>query len=197
MKISVLASAIIVSASAAFAGGPIYVPPPVIPLAAPVQQWTGPYAGLQLGFGQGEMVSQGGVELSGIVYGAHVGYNYDLGSIVLSAEADYNLADINGIFDGTAVIKTLAHLKARVGYDLGQTLIYGTGGLAYAEMDLFNGSSTYSGKGYFAGLGVDHKIAADWTAGAEYLYHQFEDLGGAAFLDINLHTVQARVSYHF
>jgi len=196
MKLGLLTSLGVLSASLAYAGGPVFVPPPIIPLAAPIQTWTGPYAGLQLGFGQGEMVAQS-VALSGIVYGAHVGYNYDLGSIVLSAEADYNLADINGQFDGNAVIKTLAHLKARVGYDLGQTMIYGTGGLAYAEMDLFNASSTYSGKGYFAGLGVDHKIAADWTAGAEYLYHKFEDLGNTGFYDVNLHTVQARVSYHF
>lgn len=198
MKHTLCLSALLLSTTAAIAGGPVYVPPPVIPLVQPVEQWTGPYAGVQLGYGIAETGSPNSTsfDMNGMVYGVHAGYNYDLGTIIISGELDYNLANINGTFDGDAVVKTLAHAKARIGYDMGSAMLYGTGGMAYAESELFNGTSSYSGTGYFGGVGIEYMISNNWGVGAEYLYHQFNDFYFGD-TDLKLQTIQARASYHF
>ena len=200
MKKLLLTAAVICTGSSAMAGALEFVPAPLPPMPAPVlQAWTGPYVGAQAGVGNADLITNGtpAVSLSGPVYGLHAGYLHDFGTLVIGAEVDYNLADISGEFDGEAVITDLAHLKARVGADLGQVLLYGTGGYAYTTIELFNGSSVYEGQGLFYGVGAEYLINANWSAGAEYLVHQFEDVGGAGFLDIDLTTIQARASYHF
>lgn len=200
MKKLFLITAAALCAGPALAGSVVFVPEPEPLIIVPVvQEWTGPYAGVQLGYGSGELGSgqlSNPASLEGMLYGAHLGYNYDLGNIVLGAEIDYNFSDVMGSFDGDANVPVLAHIKARVGYDAGQTLIYGVAGLAYAEMDLFGGSSAYTDTGFFGGIGVEHKISTNWTAGLEYLYHSFDDFGGSSF-DIELQTIHARASFHF
>src|SRR5213076_870157 len=62
------------------------------PLAvtAPAPLWTGLYAGVNLG---GAWTS--GPSMSGVIGGGQVGYNWQLGSVVLGAEADIQGADLN------------------------------------------------------------------------------------------------------
>lgn len=198
------------SASTAFAGMPVYVPPVITPMAAPAPDWTGPYIGVQAGVGNGEAVVEFPVtgdfegDLSGSIYGLHAGYLYDLGNFVIGAEVDYNWADIqlsddtvgNGLAEGR--ISSLSHVKARIGYDAGKALIYGTGGMAFMDVvDLAVAPDT-SDSGYFVGAGVEFKFRENWTGGVEYLYHTFEEFGdGIGDPDITLQTIQARVSYHF
>ena len=181
------------------AGALEFVPPPLPPIATPVEElWTGPYVGVQAGLGTTQLAFQGTpqVDLSGPVYGVHAGFLYDFGSIVAGIEGDYNLANISGEFDGNAEITELYHAKLRLGYDAGSLLIYGTAGYAYTTIELFDGSSVYSGNGVFYGAGADYMISSNWTAGAEVLLHEFDDLDGSGF-GFDLTTVQARVSYHF
>ncbi|MEE9454215.1 MAG: outer membrane beta-barrel protein [Paracoccaceae bacterium] len=205
-RICVLAVATL-TASSALAGGPVYVPPLEIPMAAPTKDWTGPYVGAQLGFARGTanvatpVTGDFDGDLSGFLYGLHAGYLYDMGSLVLGGEIDYNLANI--ALDGApfavgdASATALAHAKLRVGYDATSALFYGTAGMAYMAVDPSFAADT-SGTGYFAGAGVEFNVTTDWTAGLEYLYHQFEDFGdGIGDPDITLQTIQARVSYHF
>ncbi len=199
MKKLLLATAAALAVSPALAGNIVFVPEPDVAVIAPVEEWTGPYAGIQLGYGFGDLSSgqaAAPIDLEGMLYGAHVGYNFDMGNVVLGAELDYNLSDVTGSFDGEVNVPVLAHAKARIGFDAGNTLIYGVAGLAYAEMDMFDGSSEYTDSGFFGGLGIDHKISANWTAGAEYLFHSFSDFGGSG-LDLELQTIQARASLHF
>lgn len=199
MKNLFLITAAALAAGPALAGSVVYVPEPIAAIVAPVEAWTGPYAGIQLGYGFGDLSSgqvAGPISLEGMVYGVHVGYNFDMGDVVLGAELDYNLSDVTGSFDGPVNVPVLAHAKARLGYDMGQTLAYGVAGLAYAEMDMFGGGSEYTDTGFFGGVGMEHKISANWTAGLEYLYHNFEDFGGSG-LDLELQTIQARASFHF
>jgi len=195
------------AAGSVLAGGPVYVPPVEIPMIAPTKDWTGPYVGTQLGFARGTADVTNPItgdfdgDLSGFLYGLHAGYLYDMGALVLGAEIDYNLANIEldgGAFAvGDASATALAHAKLRVGYDATSALFYGTAGMAYMAVDPSFAADT-SGTGYFAGAGVEFNVTTDWTAGLEYLYHQFNDFGdGIGDPDITLQTIQARVSYHF
>lgn len=207
MKLLLATSVAALSASVALAGGPVFVPAPLPPIPAPiVEAWSGPYVGVQAGLGNGTLAlgpagpDQVALE-SGPVYGLHAGYNFDLGSIVLGAEIDYNLADIvSEEIDGVVTVTALAHLKARVGYDLGSALVYGVGGMAYMETEWPGGfSGDLSDTGVFYGVGAEYMISSNWSAGVEYLYHDFEDFGSVGFTEYNveLHTIQARASYHF
>lgn len=199
-------TAAMMAGSAAFAGTPIFVPEPLPPIVQePIQDWSGLYVGVQAGYGTGTIVVPSNVTAfqtadgDGFLYGVHLGYNFDLGNFVLGAEIDYNLASITfeeGFFGGTETpeITDLAHLKARVGYDLGSALVYGVGGIAAATIVGVAGADTDTG--YFAGLGAEYRIGSDWSVGAEYLFHQFEEFDDTIF-DLDLQTIQARVSYHF
>lgn len=199
MKFLLATSLVALSTSAAIAGAPVFVPAPLPPIPAPiVQAWTGPYVGVQAGMGNADLsFSQDFTgELSGPIYGIHAGYNFDLGSIILSAEVDYNLADISGNFDGEATVTSVAHLKARVGYDLGSAMVYGVGGMAYIDLELpFVGELSDSGA--FYGVGAEYLFNPDWSAGVEYLVHSAIESFGGSSTTLELQTIQARVSYHF
>ena len=173
----------------AFAGSPAMAPAdPVpmapVPMAMPASDWTGGYAGLQLGYG---MLDFGGAEDEGIVYGGQLGYDYDMGSYVLGGEFDYTMADIN--FGGTDV-DSMARAKLRAGYDAGPALIYVTGGAARAD------TSVGDDIGYVVGAGAEYKVFENVSVGAEYLYHKFDDFNGTGS-DLSGSTVAAKVNYRF
>jgi outer membrane immunogenic protein len=78
-------------------------PPAPIIAAVPVFTWTGFYVGVNAGFGwntNNESVFVPGVGLvdsgsdGGFVGGGQIGYNYQIGSFVLGAEADIQYADL-------------------------------------------------------------------------------------------------------
>ncbi len=159
---------------------------PVYAAPAPVADWSGPYVGLQLGYGQGDV---DGDDFDGIVGGAHAGYRYDLGSWVVGGEIDYNAANME-LDSGADEIDELTRLKLQAGYDLGNTLVYGTAGAAYAGTD-----GGLSDSGWAAGLGADFRVTDRITTGVEYLYHDFGDFDGAG--DTTAHTLQLKVGYQF
>lgn len=204
MKLLLATSVAALSASVALAGAPVFVPVPLPPIAvAPTQDWSGLYVGAQVGYGIGAIedpgfvfgdIILGDLGASGFLYGAHLGYNFDLGNFVLGAEIDYNIADIQfEDFEGVS-FTNLSHLKARVGYDLGSALVYGAAGLAHTTID--SAGTETDDTGYFVGVGTDFRVSNDWTVGAEYLYHRFDDFNDSG-LNINMSTIHARVSYHF
>lgn len=204
MKHAFTIAAAMLGGAPALAGGPVFVPVPLPPIAAPVQDWTGPYIGVQAGLANGLIPVDvtGGpsqdISIDGTIYGLHAGYNFDLGSYVIGAELDYNIGQVEAVssLETSTEDVILAHAKARVGYDLGSVLVYGATGLAYFEAT--SPGNQIDDTGYFAGLGADVKLSENWTAGAEYLYHVFDEFAGdPGDPDLTLHTVMARVSYHF
>lgn len=115
-----------------------------------------------------------------------------ISAIVLGVELQYNLANIefdSGDPDNT--INSLAHLKLRGGYDTGATLFYGAIGLADAEAD-----GGASGSGSLYGLGIEHRFSERLSGGVEYLVHEFDDFYSDG-IDLEVQTLQARVSLHF
>lgn len=171
-------------------------PTPVV-APAPVMMgsdWTGFYAGAQLGYGKLDPnVTTDPAEPDGAVYGVHAGYMYDLGSVVLGAELDYDATNIE--FDVPASeLESVARAKLRVGYDAGAFMPYLTAGAARATT---NGALDGDTDGTFAGLGLVYKMGSNILIGGEVLQHQFEDVADNAGLDVDATTATARVSFQF
>ncbi|SFR37832.1 Opacity protein [Yoonia tamlensis] len=197
---SMIAAPLVLAAGMASAGGlsePVQTvaPTPVPVAAAPMMHssdWTGFYAGGQLGYGR--VSSDDLVEnIDGVTYGVHGGYLYDLGSLVIGGELDFEGTNGESVADDVQV-DTIARAKLRVGYDAGDFLPYFTAGLAQANVT-FSGSEL-SDTGGFAGLGAEYRVSDSIRVGAEVLQHQFEDFDGTGF-DFDATTAAARVSFQF
>lgn len=180
----------------AFAGG--ISEPATEPMIAPVEMvvpvsadWSGFYAGGQLGYGD---VSSNitGVDGNGAIGGLHAGYRYDFGQFVAGAELAYNGSNID--LGPTSKLDSATQLKLMGGFDLGSTLIYGTVGAAYAKANLAGVS--HSDNGYLVGLGMDYAINDAWTVGLELAHHRFDDFDNTG-ADIRANTAQIRVGYRF
>lgn len=184
-------------AGAAFAGSlsePVIEPVMTAPVPAPNLggDWTGFYTGLQLGYSEAD--TNFGVDGDNGSYGFHAGYNYDFGRFVLGGELDYDKTDIDlddaaGVTQGS--IDSVARAKIKGGYDLGNTLIYATGGYARAD------TSIGDEDGAFYGIGMDYKITEQYSVGAELLEHKFDDVGGVSGADADVTTFNVRGSYRF
>ncbi|MEO0381650.1 MAG: porin family protein, partial [Pseudomonadota bacterium] len=128
---------------------------PIAPAApAPVAvvpqggDWTGGYAGVQLGYG--DVDGTGAADGDDVLFGVHLGYDYDFGTFVLGGELDYDGGDID--LNGAATVDSVARLKLRAGYDFGPTLAYFTAGVA--DVDTSLGSES----GEFYGIGAVYQI---------------------------------------
>jgi outer membrane immunogenic protein len=179
----------------AFAGGlttpviePTIAPVVMVPVTA---DWTGFYAGGQLGYGDVSS-NTAGVNGNGAIGGVHAGYRYDYGQFVTGAELAYNATNID--LGATSKLDSITQLKVMGGYDLGSTVIYGTVGAAYAKANLagVNRSDT----GYVVGIGMDYAINDAWTVGAELNHNKFKNFDGTG-TDIRANTAQIRVGYRF
>lgn len=135
------------------------------PVAETMHDWTGPYIGLNVGYGWGDQeqnywllqddvtnnYDSGNQDMDGILGGGQIGVNYQIGAFVLGAETDFQFSGIEGDFktsDGyscepvdkcTAEIGWFGTLRARAGYAFGNFLPYVTGGLAYGRVEANNG----------------------------------------------------------
>ncbi len=152
----------------------------------------------------------------GYAAGGQVGYNWQSGAWVLGLETD-----LQGSFsrdkDACVVIcsaVTSATIKqtlpwygtarGRIGYSLGSTLFYGTGGFAYGqtrtEINTFGApltqsvTLTHTRGGWTAGAGIESPLhffglfGPNWTAKTEYLY---VDLGRTTDNFVTFATPQA------
>ncbi len=87
---------------------------------------------------------------------------------------------------------------------MGQTLIYGTTGLAMTNYRDANGISGPDGwkPGYILGVGVEQKINEKLSAKVEYNYTGTPNVrsfanGVGSERDVHDHTITAGVNYHF
>ncbi|MEJ8560396.1 outer membrane beta-barrel protein [Yoonia sp. GPGPB17] len=201
-RTSMLAAPLALATGMASAGGisePIAAPAPApAPIAAaPVavgNDWTGFYAGGQLGFGRLDSDAiLDDDDPEGAIYGVHAGYNYDFGSIVLGGEIDYDLTNIE-VDDPSSEVDSIARAKAKLGYDAGQFMPYITAGVARVETtDALDGDTD----GSFAGLGVSYMMNDAIILGGEVLQHQFEDFADSDGVDVDATTLSLRASFKF
>jgi outer membrane immunogenic protein len=186
-----LASTALIAATTGHAAD-IYRQPPSIKDAGPVDYappitWTGFYLGGNIGANWPSDDFEILDDDAKFIGGAHIGYNWQTPSNwVFGIEGD---ADFSDDFD------YLASIRGRFGYSLGRTLIYGTGGVAFAGFsnDLFDDDAT----GWVAGGGVETKIRNNLSLGLEALYYDFDDVTvGGVDDSVDALTVRGRLTIH-
>lgn len=195
LALSLAALAATASALPAAAGSladPV-VEPVIAPAPAPAPMggdWTGAYGGVSLGYGTG---SVGATDANGMLYGLRGGYDYDFGQFVLGAGIDYDFANID-LDGGAGSIDAVSRLRLKAGADLGNTLVYATGGIARADATV--GGADLSDDGWFGGIGADYKLRDNMTIGGEILTHKFSDFDGTG-LDVDQTTASVNVGFRF
>jgi outer membrane immunogenic protein len=184
-----------------------YIPPP-----PPVYNWGGIYVGINGGGGFGTSNwsdpnngalggSTGNFDMDGYLVGGTLGANFQTGEFVFGVEADFDYNTIggtvtpnNGFCNNTNGTQTsvscettsdwLSTVRGRVGYAMDRALIFGTGGLAIANVQTgITGGTispvTYQSNvelGWTVGGGVEYAFTDNFTARVEYL---FVDLGNS------------------
>jgi outer membrane immunogenic protein len=188
-------AAITTASSVMAADLPSKKPPPPALLSVP-STWTGFYAGLNAGYGFGGsdrvgirhngalLGNIGTSEQSGFVGGVQAGYSYQFSNnVVAGIETDFQGATLtdsrHGVIDrlnASAKPKTpwYGTVRPRLGYAFGNTLIFGTGGLAYGEENYnldwgrlsLNNDKTRIG--WTVGGGIEQALTEHWTMKLEY-----------------------------
>ncbi|MCO6392749.1 outer membrane beta-barrel protein [Aliihoeflea aestuarii] len=215
-----LALGVAMISAPAFAADVVYQEPPA-PAApmeiAPVNTWTGPYAGISAGYGfEGQTDLPGvGIDTDGWMGGAFGGYQVQNGSLVYGAEADINYSNLDGSvegIDGTVTSRTTVDgsIRGRLGVTVTEDiLLYGTAGLAAERQRIGVEAPGYSERdtnvalGYTVGAGVDARLTDQVFARAEYRYtdygsETYELPGLPAFdADSNNHRVTVGLGVKF
>lgn len=167
--------------------------------------WTGFYVGGNLGYGTakanadfsalGVPLLSGSETLDGAVYGAQVGYNYQIGRVVLGVETDIMGTSQKATSSrvcvaltcGLAITETsddsipwLGTLRLRGGFALNRFLIYATGGAGYGSFKSTQTLTTALGTlttvtsdqrlAWVAGAGIEAAVTKNWSVKLEYLY---------------------------
>ena len=132
-------------------------PPPVsyVPPVIATNTWTGFYAGINGGYGWGSggntisyfdgLDQSARAQPQGGFGGGQIGYNYQTGSFVFGVETDFQGAGISNSVTGTTAngfdftskesIDWFGTARGRLGFAVGNALLYGTGGFAYGNVN--------------------------------------------------------------
>ncbi|MGF7161788.1 outer membrane immunogenic protein [Rhodoligotrophos appendicifer] len=146
--------------------------------------------------------------VKGMFWGALAGMNLQLGDFVLGAEADTSFGNATGRGPRVAVeMNQFSTFRGRLGYAVGPVLIYGTAGLAVADMAVKTpnwGEGSGLAKGFTYGGGLETKVSENISVRGEYLYttldSQVYDLSrrpawARSSMD-DFHTFRAAITYH-
>jgi opacity protein-like surface antigen len=212
-KIFLATSALLVMTAAASAAdlpmkGPMMAP-------AAVYSWTGWYVGGNIGgggattaFGDPCFYCSAGNTTNGFFTGGvQAGYNYQFGNGLVGIEADVNGNSLNNKFlmggdDGSALraglkVDLSGTIRARGGLVMNNTLLYVTGGAAWANVrqtgtevcnSIFSCSegagigsptgitanSSHTLWGAVVGAGVEYAVSPNWTVGGEFLHTMYQ-----------------------
>ncbi|MGH1349364.1 MAG: outer membrane beta-barrel protein [Methyloligellaceae bacterium] len=140
---------------------------------------------------------------SGASLGAFAGKNWQKGKYVYGVEGELSL--LNGDKTNSDGLHFEADwmlsAKGRAGYLVRpDTLLYATGGIAFANFDIKLDRQNYSETlvGFIIGAGVEHQLDEDWSVRAEYAYTDFgtEKVGNSSF-DPDMHAIKVSFSYKF
>lgn len=164
--------------------------------------WTGPYIGGHVGGGWNNVsgmdptiptngwTSERG---SGFLAGGQLGFNYQIGSVVLGAEGSYAWSGVKfsdgGPFAGGAGLTVVdkndyvATATGRVGYAFDRVLVFGKGGAAWTRDKLDandgiggTGFGSFNRTGWLAGMGAEYAFLQNWSLKLEYDYLQFSQI---------------------
>jgi outer membrane immunogenic protein len=168
----------------------------------------------------------------GAVFGGQIGYNWQAGNWVVGVEGDFSGAGISGFQSqapqlnpfvagpvppgGTSFMRQdinwLASVRGRLGYAWGPSLLYVTGGAAWADVGYsadasptgfaagccaFPASFGNTRSGWTIGGGFEHMITGNWSVRGEYLYYSFEGDTITAPIVSPLAPLTSRATYAF
>jgi outer membrane immunogenic protein len=186
--------------------------------------WSGFYAGGIGGYASDAL--SGALSGSGAFSGGLIGYNWEsVSHLVLGLETDLQGAAIagsgsdylqfHGVTDRASEDTSLDYFgtaRGRLGYAMGQALLYATGGFAYGNVrngfhDLTNGAFFHTEAvrmGFAAGGGLEYKLRRALSFKVEYQYIDLSHAtatdplrGSVATRDTELNTVRGGIAYHF
>jgi outer membrane immunogenic protein len=167
--------------------------------AAIVYSWTGVYLGIHAGGGWSNLAGTDptlpndpwvSASASGAIAGGQLGFNYQIGNVVLGAEGAYAWSNV-GVSDGgpfaggpglTVKIRNdyVATAAGRIGYAFDRVLLFAKGGGAWTRDKLdandgIGGTATgqFNRSGWMAGAGVEYAFLQNWSVKAEYDYLRF------------------------
>jgi outer membrane immunogenic protein len=158
--------------------------------------WSGFYVGIHGGVGWGSKDwtettlaaprPEGSFDVRGWLLGAQIGYNFQTGPVVFGIEAQGSWANITGdrtsaAFAGQTIrteVDSLGTVAGRLGYAVGNALLYGKGGLAWAhDKNSVLGAATAAWSdtrwGWMLGGGLELGITPNWSIKGEYNYMDF------------------------
>jgi outer membrane immunogenic protein len=245
MKKLLISTAILALGAGEALAADLYTPPPVeaVVYEEPAFNWTGFYAGVHGGLAGGDFdygLSAddsifgpfdigASLDSSGFFAGGQVGFNWQAGQWVFGAEADIAWADIEGDLEididdlGSAeagsAVNWFGTGRLRLGFlPTQRLLVYGTGGVAYGDVesyldvqddngnDVFNISTSDTQIGWTIGGGFEYAVTNNITLKTEYLYVDLgdqtlfqDDVGFADNLNIDadtkFHTIKAGLNF--
>ena len=186
-----LATALMVAAGAAQAGGPVVVAddPAVTTPAAPAgYDWTGFYVGLSAI--SGTFSDNGGVTSGGTSgYGLQAGYLRDFGNWVVGGELAYAKGDYDAFPSNDW---TSTRLKLIGGYGAGRVMPYGFIGLSKYDID---GITAFSDTVTIYGLGAKLAVTPKIAVGLEYLVEDKSNYDSS--FDMENSELALRLDYRF
>jgi opacity protein-like surface antigen len=186
---------------------------PVLKAPAALWSWSGIYIGGHVGASLsltdiadpfGAPIYGDKVRSPGFIGGGQIGFNRQLGSVVLGVEADVSGVSSDGdntcfAFSGDSVSSTCrirpdlyTTLTGRIGYAVDRSLLYVKGGAAWTRgtVDMFvnqnnagnqnrtavfTSSNSFITPGWTVGAGVEYALASAWSVKLEYDYLSFRD----------------------
>jgi outer membrane immunogenic protein len=178
------------------------------PVAAQDKGFSGPWVAGVAGYDvnkQGSSQDSGATpdrhkSAKGVVYGAAVGYDVDLGNVVVGAEGELTDSTADSKYDNNFVDYGLGRADAgrdiyvggRVGFKATpKTLVYAKGGYTNARFNYVGTDGTTATNrhldtdGWRAGAGVEQKLGPRTFAKVEYRYSNYKK-GEVDFEDPNL-----------
>jgi outer membrane immunogenic protein len=118
--------------------------------------------------------------------GGTLGYNYQMGNIVLGLEGDWNVTNLNASnghnLNITTKMDDFGSVRGRLGYAFDKTLLFVTGGVAFANMTTSAGfsdesQSTYArihtNTGWIIGGGIEQALTNNISVKIEALYADY------------------------
>jgi outer membrane autotransporter protein len=214
-----LALASVLAANVAFAAdlpeAPMVPAPEMIDVSS---DWSGLYIGGHVGYASGVVnwstlptgLFSGDYEMSGWVAGGQIGYNHQMDSLVVGADASLEWSGISGVDDVGAgfisrEINWAGAVRGKLGFAVESILFYGAAGLAFANSTGHSfgpTEETLTHTGWTVGIGVEAKVTDDVSVYAEYDYTQY---GWEDYLDypidteteFNTQAVKFGANWHF
>src|SRR4029453_3053403 len=132
--LAISVAAVAAAGSAAAADLPRGPAPYYYPPASSIYNWSGFYAGLNLGYEWGKVTSSS-FNPAGIAGGGQLGYNWQTGQFVFGAETDIQPSAAGGTFAPWKFSNPwFGTLRGRAGYAMNNILLFATAGLAYGNL---------------------------------------------------------------